>query len=426
MSTNVYEQLPLTPPVLEPEIESSPTLTTWKEKLRDLRYLTFLFVGIGLLWPWNCILSASLYFKTIIFKETTIWAKIFASSMMTTSTISSMLFNVWLARRQHSYSRRVVRGLVWEVIAFVLLTIISLIHNILPLWFSFINIMLLVSISSIATAMTQNGIMAIANVYGGEFSQSVVMGQAVAGVLPSVVLLFVAFVSPDNDGSSSSTGGILFYFLTTAIVSIICICLYKVSNVDQKLVLIAEGSPNLENKTEIPFNVLFKKLKWLVCSIFMTFMVTLIFPVFASTISVTRLPITNSQYIPLIFTVWNLGDLYGRVIADLPTFRDPNFTPLRIFIYSNLRIIMVPIFFYFAHYYKDTKSRTIFFDMGYILLQFIFGVTNGHVISISFMKVPETVDTEEEKEAAGGFTNIFVATGLAAGSILSYMVVFMI
>lgn len=71
-------------------------------------------------------------------------------------------------------------------------------------------------------------------------------------------------------------------------------------------------------------------------------------------------------------------------------------------------------------------SSPILQDLLYTLLQFLFGVTNGHAISMSFMKVPESLTDDDEKEAAGGFTNIFVSTGLTLGSILSYGCVFLI
>ena len=100
--------------------------------IKDAKYLTFLFIGIGLLWPWNCILGASQYFKHDVFLDDTVWSKIFASSMMTVSTVSSTLFNIWLARRQHSYSERVVRGLIWEIVVFVILGTLTLLKS----WFS--------------------------------------------------------------------------------------------------------------------------------------------------------------------------------------------------------------------------------------------------------------------------------------------------
>lgn len=74
----------------------------------------------------------------------------------------------------------------------------------------------------------------------------------------------------------------------------------------------------------------------------------------------------------------------------------------------------------------EEHNGSVIVDLCYMLLQFLFGVTNGHVISMSFMKVPEQLDNDDEKEAAGGFTNIFVSTGLALGSIISYVFVFII
>lgn len=60
-----------------PEIEQrSLTQKPFVEKIRNHVYLTLLFIGIGLLWPWNCILSASVYFKHDVFHDKTIWANI--------------------------------------------------------------------------------------------------------------------------------------------------------------------------------------------------------------------------------------------------------------------------------------------------------------------------------------------------------------
>lgn len=222
-------------------------------------------------------------------------------------------------------------------------------------------IMMLVVISSMGTAMTQNGIMAIANVFGSEYSQGVMVGQAVAGVLPSLVLFALAFI---ENSSVSTTGGILLYFFTTTLVVTICVVMFSVSKISRKVnenwnvedrhitdVLLGSLRSNEEEirivgridqmededhrrtngtrddndegeelQLKVPFEVLFAKLKYLVLSIFTTFVVTLVFPVFASATYVTGLPLSNAQYIPLIFTLWNLGDLYGRVIADWPMF----------------------------------------------------------------------------------------------------------
>lgn len=376
---------------------------------------------------------------------------------MTISTVTSLFFNIYLSNRQHSYNQRVTRGLIWQINTFIALTGLSFVTTRLdsiPMWLTFGLIMCLVSISAISTALTQNGIMAIANVFGSQFSQSVMLGQAVAGVLPSVVLFFVALVKTDggsaeDEDETMNSGGILFYFMTTAFVCIASIILYKVANINTMFLTMTNESeyalteehalvpPSIEDgnndgeseealpikQDKVPLAKLYEKLKYLVLSIFSTFVVTLIFPVFAATVRVSGLPLTNTQYIPLVFTVWNIGDLYGRVLADLPMFRDANFTPKKTFIYSLSRSICIPFFFYFTIKSISQHAHSIWLDFFYIVLQFVFGVTNGHVISISFMKVPEQLDTDEEKEAAGGLTSVFVSVGLAVGSLVSYIFV---
>lgn len=400
--------------------------TLW-QKLRNVEYFTFCMIGIGLLWPWNCILSAVLYFKHNLFQDFTTWAKIFASTMMAISTIASLVFSVWLASRLSNYPQRVVRGLVWQMLAFVIITLVCLIHRALPMWFSFLCIMVLVLFSAVSTALTQNGILAIANVFGPEYSQAVMVGQAIAGVLPSAVLLILSFGhNDDGDNSTESELGILFYIMTTTMVCGACIVLFRQTGIGEKFtaLMTEEGIDIGRDNDEVPFGILFDKLKYLVLSIFFTFVVTLIFPVFASTIKSVGFKMNDSHYMPLIFTLWNLGDLYGRVLADLPYFQDENFTPLKTFFYSASRLVHIPLFLYFT--VKNQTGNSVMLDLGYMVLQFIFGVTNGHALSLSFMKVPQVLQSDVEKEAAGGFTNIFVSVGLACGSLLSYLFVFII
>lgn len=424
-------------------------------KLRCLPFVTFLFIGIGLLWPWNNILSATLYFQNNMLQSTTIYSKVFTSSMMTTSTVTSLIFNLYLSKRQHSYTQRVTRGLFVQILTFLLLILLSSFvtqsNNMFPLQATFLLIMFLVALSAISTALTQNGIMAIANVFGPCFTQSVMLGQAIAGVLPSMVLFFVALSDKDPGKDTMSTNGVLLYFMTTVFVCMVSIFLYRICNINEMLhnnnnnnrrdafidqddnfpnynnenILQEQVNNNTTNKSStIPLRILYHKLKYLLLSIFATFVVTLVFPVFAATIKVNKLPLNNTQFIPLVFTVWNFGDLYGRFLADLPFFRDPKlFTSRTTFIYSLSRTLCIPLFLFFAVENNKQTDKSLWLDFTYILLQFIFGVTNGHVISLSFMKVPEQLDTDEEKEAAGGLTSVFVSVGLAVGSLVSYLFV---
>ncbi|SCU84756.1 LANO_0C02300g1_1 [Lachancea nothofagi CBS 11611] len=395
------------------------------DKMKNLSYVTFMLIGIALLWPWNCFLSASLYFQHDVFHDDTIYAKIYISTMMSISTISSVAFNFWLSKRQHSYAERVVRGLVWEVLVFGLLCVFVLVHGAFPEWLNFVFLMGMVLVSSCGTAMTQNGAMALANVFGPQFSQSVMMGQGIAGVLPSLVLFAVSFIGDPRD---QSVGGIFAYFCTTVVVSASCIVLYRASGIGRadKHKLLGGETNNNEADDTVSFSILYQKLKFLVLSIFTTFVVTLLFPVFAANTFVAGLPMHNSQYIPFIFTVWNLGDLYGRAISGYPFFQSAKFTPYKTFLYSISRIGLVPLFFCFNLNDSMKPSTSVLSDFGYIILQFVFGLTNGNVLSVCFMKVSPQLGSDKERRAAGGFTNIFLSSGLAFGSLLSYVFVYIV
>lgn len=148
-----------------------------------------------------------------------------------------------------------------------------------------------------------------------------------------------------------------------------------------------------------------------------TFFVTLVFPVFAS--SVTSPKVASKTFIPLAFFVWNSGDLLGRLLLNyhplLP--RDPR----HMVAYSILRILFVPLFLF-----CNVKGRGGWPDGVYLLLQLVFGITNGHLFGAAYMQVGEVLSTDGEKQAAASYTALVINISLLAGSVSSYLVVFLI
>ena len=60
-------------------------------------------------------------------------------------------------------------------------------------------------------------------------------------------------------------------------------------------------------------------------------------------------------------------------------------------------------------------------DIFYLLIvQYLFGVTNGVLGSACMMGAGEWVE-EEEREAAGGFMGMWLVGGLSVGSLLSFL-----
>lgn len=424
--------------------------------LSQLRYFTFTLIGIALLWPWNCFLSASAYYGER-FAHSTSLIKIYSSTMMTVSTLTSTGYNYYLSQVQKgvNYNRRVNLGLCITVVVFVIMAVSCVSYMFIKMndGMFFTILMVMVFVSSLATCLAQNGTMAIVNVLGGIFANAVMVGQAIAGVLPSVALILSILLFGGAKNGESETGevstntkqyvqkdyGVFIYYITASLVSIASISLlwwiekYKD---DTGYTLINEDQSPLHDEevvqdTYVPFSVLWKKLKLIVISIFLTFSITLAFPVFASTVESTHTQSNHkffhkSIYIPFIYLVWNLGDLLARIWCGAPNSKLLITSPKVLAMYSVCRLMFIPLFLTCnIHPYTalNRSSAIINSDLWYIMLQLLFGISNGQLSTSCFMIVGEYCDSDDEKEAAGGFTTVFLSIGLAVGSVMSYLLV---
>lgn len=439
--------------------------------LAHLKYLTFTMIGISLLWPWNCFLTASAYYADRFVGSPSL-VRVYLSTMMSISTITSTVYNYYLSQLQTGvdYTHRVNLGLLLTIGVFVAMAASCVATVFLDMKDTafFIGLMLMVFLLAVATCLAQNGTMAIANVMGGIYANAVMVGQAIAGVLPSVALIASILIagphlgSPANrdtphDGynleAATANYGVFIYYITASLVSFVSMTLlywtnfYKAETAYEALtntlengdndtpansvsILDAYGTDSVTQSTHVPFSQLWRKLKLIVLAIFLTFSITLIFPVFASNVESVH---TDSKhrfflkaiFVPFIYLVWNLGDLLGRVLCGfLPGF--VIHSPRQLVIYSLLRLVFIPLFFT-CNIHPYTASGQLLalinLDLWYILLQFLFGLLNGQLCTSSFMIVRDYCDDDDEKEAAGGFTTVFLSVGLAFGSVLSYLLV---
>ncbi|CDR43208.1 CYFA0S11e01530g1_1 [Cyberlindnera fabianii] len=393
----------------------------------QLRYSSFLLLGVALLWPWNCFLSASGYFIAKFGADSPL-GKNYSSTMMTVSTLTSLCFNSVLSTRQNAnYSKRIFRGNALNFSCFVILALIELIDPNLHSTSYFVFIMLLVLLSSLGTALQQNGCMALANVRGPEYAQGTMVGQAIAGVLPSLSLMISELIYSGHREKSSAS--IVIYFAMTSVITLLAgilfVVTYKIdgepgvsSTSDEE----ATASSGEQNSNYVPFMTLFNKLKFIVLSIVMSFVVTLIFPIFASNVTSvhTDWKLTSDPiFIPFAFLVWNIGDLIGRIACGYENLVITN--DVKLFVYTIARFVFVP-FLLMCNLDSRKGHAVIKSDTFYLLIQFLFGFTNGHSLSCAFMNVGPYVE-DNEKEAAGGFSTVFLSVGLLLGSVLSYIFV---
>ena len=423
-------------------------------RLSTLKYFTFLILGIASLWPWNCFLSASDYFQDR-FSKYPLLSNNYSSSMMTISTLTSVLFNLYLNKIQNfiNYSLIIKIGNYLQMIIFIILTLSIILYPIDWVISYFIFIMINILITSIGSCLTQVGIMALVNMQLPIFVNATVVGNAISGVLPSISMI-LAVISNDKISLTSSSNkdeikiniedrqlDAIKYFITSILIALFAQLLFYIMEYYEKRIYIpddffheTDNNEIMDTTTDeylelrldqitkpddefITFKQLWKKLKFVELTIIITFSITLIFPVFASNIESTN-NISKKLFVPLAFLIWNIGDLIGRLLCAIKLFiiEKNNY----LMIYSILRLLFIPLFLY-----SNIKNRGyIFNDFGYLFIQLMFGITNGQLFSSAYMNVGQLLDTDVEKKAAASFTAFLINVSLLLGSLLSFIVVY--
>lgn len=415
--------------------------------LSAVKYTTFLFCGIASLWPWNCFLSASDYFQDKLISKPVL-SNNYSSTMMTIFTLTSAIFNFYLSRNQQKgvdYLNRLKLGNWLQITIFAILTSSVLIIPNNESWtlFYFVFIMFNVLATSIGSCLTQVGIMALCNVQKSTiFANATVVGNAIAGVLPSIAMIIAVVSNPmiqiygkvDTKDSIpiDRSNEAIKYFITSILMALFAQLTIWIMEYSEKRAYLelpndeqstsdseSLSEPNNETEEEfVGFKKLWSKLKYVESTIILTFAVTLVFPVFAASVE-SNSSISKKLYVPVAFLVWNIGDLVGRLLCAISIFQIINEKLL--ISYSILRLGFIPSFLLCNINGKGGKLG----DVAYMLLQLLFGITNGQLFSSSYMRVGGLLDYEAEKKAAAAFTALLINLSLLVGSLGSFLVVYL-
>lgn len=365
----------------------------------------------------------------------------FQPAIIVSSSIVNLGSMIVLARMQKdaSYSARVVASMILSGIAFLFLTISSVAFRGLTPNGYFAFVLVMVAVSSFATALAQNGLFALSSGFGREeYLQAIMAGQAVAGVLPCIVQIISVLSVPKGDdatlnGSGDPSRSAFGYFATATGISLVALLAFghlmrhhnkakRTRHADEETED-GENSTQKEHKT-VGLAELFLKLKWFASGIFFTFGISMLFPVFTQQIQSVQPESTaprllhSDSFIPLALLLWNAGDLTGRWAPLIPAFNLTKY-PKTVMILSLARLIFIPLYFL-----CNIKGRgaIVNSDLFYlVIVQFLFGLSNGWLGSTCMMAAPEWVDKSERK-ATGSFMGLALVAGLTAGSFLSFAV----
>lgn len=430
---------------IEEEIDDNETKPrgpfSWTE------YFIFLLLGVAMLWAWNMLLAAGPYFQSRFTANSWV-SENFQAAELSVSSITNLASMVVLSKLQAnaSYPRRIMIALIMNVVAFTLLaisttTFIGVSANV---YFGFI--VFIVFATSLATAFCQNGVFAFVSGFGQEtYTQGIMAGQGVAGVLPCIAqIVSVLSVTqkpppPDDDHHHGPPpprvpGKAAFaYFLTATAISALTLVaflyLLRIERLSkakrsQEDLSASVDSIDAQERKSVPLTVLFRKLRWLASGVFITFVITMTFPVFTQRIFSVRDSETSSpifhppSFIPLAFLFWNIGDLLGRLVPAIPSLSLTS-RPRLVFFLALSRVVFIPLYQLCNIKGQGALIKSDAFYL--IVVQLFMGMSNGYIGSICMMGAAEWVDPEE-REAAGGFMGLCLVAGLAVGSLLSFFV----
>lgn len=189
--------------------------------------------------------------------------------------------------------------------------------------------------------------------------------------------------------------------------------------------MVEEGEEGENTKRKVlSLKTLFTKLHWLALAVFICFAVTLVFPVFTQEIFSVQPPSQAARllqpacFIPLAFLFWNMGDLMGRLLTLIPPLAAMVTHPRSLLILALARLGFIPLYLLCN---VHGRGAAISSDVFYLLVvQFLFGLSNGYVGSICMMGPVHWVEPEE-REAAGSFMGLMLCGGLTTGSLLSFL-----
>lgn len=413
-----------------------------------VEYYIFMLLGLATLWPFNMYLNAGPYLGQRF--ATDPWtSNNFQATEISVSSVVNLVTMVVLTQRQAnaSYPKRIVTALIIYAFTFVVLAASTRAFLDVSVSAYFAFLIATVFITSFATGLIQNGSFSYVSTYGQPtYMQSMMVGQAVAGVLPSLVQILLALTLHSKDSNPAARraqtdppaniapNDALAFFATASVVALVTLAasIYLFthksppSTTSQVTGRASPDSQTAIRSDESPLRrpvsmvVLAGKLRYTALAVIICFTVTMAsFPIYTQ--QITSLNPQSSRmtqpktFIPIAFLFWNSGDLLGRITTAWPQLI-PHQRPRLILLLSVSRALLIPVY---TLCNIRGRGAMVSSDTFYLVFQIIFGFTNGYVGSLCMMSSGEYVESDQ-KEAAGSFMGVCLILGLGIGSLLSF------
>ncbi|KAK0573918.1 hypothetical protein LWI29_015542 [Acer saccharum] len=403
------------------ESESSLLLAGSSQKTPEdvfhLAYVIYFTLGLGFLLPWNAFITAVDYF-TYIYPDTSV-DRVFAVAYMVV-LLFCLLIIVFYAHKSDAYFRINV-GLGLFVVSLLVVPVMDAVYikGRVGLYDGFYVTVGAVALSGIADALVQGGLIGAAGELPDRYMQAIVAGTGFSGVLVSVLRILTKAVYPqDADGLRKSAN---LYFGVGIVVMAICIVLYNVAHRlpiikyhhDLKIQAVNEEKEVKGSLTGVVWRSIvwdiFGRIKWYGFGVVLIYMVTLsIFPGYI-TEDVSSLVLKDWYGITLI-AGYNLFDLVGKSLTAVYLLENEKVAIGGCVV----RLLFFPLFLGCLHGPKFFRT-----EIPVTILTCLLGLTNGYLTSVLLILAPKVVHLQHA-ETAGIVIVLFLAIGLASGSVVSW------
>ncbi|KAJ1649461.1 hypothetical protein IWQ61_009463 [Dispira simplex] len=432
-----------------------------------LVYLIFLGLGLALLFPWNAFISAQDFFRVKLANSQ--YQDNFLNYFSISYTWTNLVvLGICITQQHRVRIRLAIFGcLLVNAGVFLCLAIISRITTLHGEGFFGLVLALLI-VGAISSSLMQCAVFALVSRFPPLYIQGALSGQAVAGIIASVVQLITAlaqsattanynvqaspwqpnypwmpYYGPQEGWNQphlppmrrSFPPGLelhtlelraFAYFLFT---SIICLVVLASFLFLQRLPFYRHFLPKVgETPAHTPFSanldlvrVTARSILLLVVTIMMLFCITFsVFPSLTAAVKSVN-PASTFPFTALHFVLFNVGDWTGRWISMVPWLRFCN--DRVIFLGTLSHATFVALFLLCNTSYSVPNPplipTVIGSDAAFFVIVTLFGISNGYWGSITMMAGPQKAI---DKERAGTVLSFFLVLGMAAGSLVSFAV----
>ncbi|KAF7710714.1 equilibrative nucleoside transporter 3 [Silurus meridionalis] len=418
-----------------------------------LVYGIFFILGIGSLLPWNFFITAKHYWLYKLNNRSSLashqelhtdLSDFFESYLTIASTVPSVLclvFNYFLVNRVSS-DVRVLLSLAMILLVFIVTTVLVKV-DVSDCREKFLaGTLASVALVSGASNFFSGSMFGISAHFPMRISQALISGQAMGGTLSAVASIV------DLAAASDVTSSALAYFLTADIFILFCIIVYLLlpklaysryyldasctgtaTTSDSSLSTPESTSSPAVNSVPL-LKPIMRKMWKLSLYVFWVFFVSItIFPAISSGIqSVDKdsgSPWSNTYFVPFTsFLLYNVADFCGRQMTVWLQVPGPTSPVLPILVVC--RSVLVPLFM-FCNYQPRYHLHQVFFahDIFPVLFVCLLGLSNGYLGTLTMMYGPKVVP-RNMAEPAGVIMSFFLAAGLAVGSAVSVLLVYIL